>query len=437
MKKITLNFIFISFFAALFSFRLVAQEALTVVAVGEAGDLKSKISIVGEGAAFNLAKIVANDFAFYKRLFEVIDTGEMVRSSFSKDLDIDFYSTKNLETIIQIEKGKSSDQAYVKIWDVKSKKINFTSPVIEAENSRTLAHRLATAAFIKLQNKTPMFESKIAFVSDIQGTRRDPIKELYIMDFDGFNLKQLTHHRGTVISPSFSHNGTKIVYSLIKNEVTRNRNIDLLIYDLESGRSSILSSLPGINSGAVFLTGDKELLLTLSKTGNAEIYKMDLGSKELFQITNHPAPDVDPSITPDGNLMVFLSGRPGRAEIYLGDPHKLESGIKRISYVGDFNASPRFSRDGREIVFSSWLGGVFDIFRINSGGTGLVRLTKDFGSNESPVFSPDGEFVAFTSQRVISRREAIQNVYIMDRDGEIIGPATQKMGNCSSPSWSK
>ena len=222
---------------------------------------------------------------------------------------------------------------------------------------------------------------------------------------------------------------------MIRGQNLKGRNIDLLIYDVNSKRSEKLSSFPGINSGAVFLPGDQEILLTTSHSGNAEIYKMNVKTKELTQITNHSAPDVDPSVNHDGSLMAFLSGRPGKAEIYLMNPSEMEKDVRRISFVGEFNATPRFSADGKEIVFSSWINNSFDIFRINSDASGLVRLTKDFGSNEAPVFSPDGEFIAFSSQRVLSFRSAVQNIYIMSREGEIIGPITNKMGNCSTPRW--
>jgi TolB protein len=121
--------------------------------------------------------------------------------------------------------------------------------------------------------------------------------------------------------------------------------------------------------------------------------------------------------------------------IYTLDPRKTESNVNRISFVGQFNATPRFSPDGKEIVFSSWLDNSFDLFRIDSSGQGLSRLTKDFGSNEDPTYSNDSEFIAFTSQRIISRIKIDQNIYIMDRDGGVLGAITSGFGNCTSPRW--
>ena len=63
-------------------------------------------------------------------------------------------------------------------------------------------------------------------------------------------------------------------------------------------------------------------------------------------------------------------------------------------------------------------------------------MTKAFGSNEEPSFSPDGEFIVFSSQKVINRRKAEQNIYIMNREGEIIKKLTANYGKSYTPRWS-
>ena len=182
---------------------------------------------------------------------------------------------------------------------------------------------------------------------------------------------------------------------------------------------------------------EKVFFLTLSHVGNAEIYIMNIKTRALRRLTRHYTPDVDPSVNRRGDKMVFLSGRSGMPMIYTADVNGLEKRVKRISFVGQFNATPRFSPNGTEIAFSSWLDGRFDIFRINADGTGLYRLTKDFGSNEDPSWSNDGRFIAFAGQRVLSRQKALHNIYVMDRDGEIIGNITHNFGNATSPRWSR
>jgi TolB protein len=245
-----------------------------------------------------------------------------------------------------------------------------------------------------------------------------------------------------VISPAVAPDNSKIMFSVIAShkEVSRAKvriikNIDLKVFDLKTRTFSSVSEKPGINSGAIFNASGEKIYLTLSFGGNADIYEMLLTGSNMRKITNHYGDDVDPSITRDGSLMAFLSNRSGRAHIYTMDPSQPEKDVKRISFVGQFNATPRFSPDGKEIVFTSWVDAGFDLYRISSDGNNLSRLTKDFGSNEEPVFSPDGEFIIFTSKKIISRERALQDIYIMNREGEILGQLTQNFGRCFSPQW--
>ncbi len=398
---------------------LSSAQDLQVVAVGKAELESDGIVFTKKGShaeADAMMKILKDDFGFYKKRFLVSDS----KAGGAKyEVVVDFSAA-----------GYSYDLVNLK----ENQKLARSSGSISG-NIRKVSHHLADEIYQAITGKKSIFTSRVAFVSDRTGTRKNPRKELYIMDFDGGNKEQLTNWGGTVISPAISADGQRILYSLIKEG--GKRNINLYLYDLSTGESRMISSRAGINSGAVFMPNEDEILLTLSHTGNAELYVLNLKTSALRKVTNHYASDVDPSITPDGRLITFLTDRPGKAEVYTADPSGTEKSMKRISYVGKFNATPRFSPDGTEIVFASWLDERFDLFRIGADGKGLGRLTKNFGSNEDPSYSQDGQFIAFTSQRVISQTQADQRIYIMDRDGEILGSITDNYGNCQSPRWSK
>ncbi len=420
----------------LFSQIVFAQSELAIVAVGEATLEVDKIQIpnaVVQGgdatAASTIVSVLRSDFGFYKKNFEVISSGSPSKSANWSDL-----TSRGIRYALQLTVTPGGYE--LSLFDSSNRsEILSLRGSMGGQNERTLAHQLAQQAFKKITNKDSIFESKMIFVSD-KDARGEEVKELYMMDFDGGNKRRLTHHKGTVISPAISHDGKRVLYSLIDGG-KKERNVNLLMMDLATGNSEVISNRPGINSGAVFMPDNESIALTLSHTGQADLYVMNLQTKALRRLTNHPSPDVDPSINRDGSLMTFLSGRSGAAMIYTMNPLGTEQAIKRISFVGHYNATPRFSPDGSEIAFSSWLDNRFDIFRIGSDGNHLSRLTKDFGSNEDPTFSPDGQFIAFRSQRVLSRTSAVQSIYIMDRDGEILGNITENFGNCLSPRWSK
>ncbi|MBT7609327.1 MAG: hypothetical protein HN576_06200 [Bacteriovoracaceae bacterium] len=428
-----------------------AEDGLTIVAIGEAEREVSNVFLDGPYVSEALTpsqlllsreikRIFKNNFSFYKSVFKV-SNGEEKKTALKESVKYETQKIAGNNILIRFQalaEGTTDLRLKVMSWNIdKEEALITTELIISKRNLRQQVHIASDQVYTRLTGKESIFTSKVYFVSDKHSSRSKKIKELYSMDFDGRNKTRLTFHRGTVISPAISYDKKWLVYSLIPHKISKYRNINLYLYNFETKQHKVLSSNKGINSGAIFTPDGKEIILTLSFGGNAEIYSMDLLTKAKRRITKHFKEDVDPSINRSGSLLTFLSGRSGSAMIYTSDPTGLEQKVKRISYVGQYNATPRFNPKGDQIVFSSWLDERFDLFRINSDGTGLSRLTKDFGSNEDPTFSNDGEFIAFSSQRVLSRTKATHNIYIMDKNGEIIGNLTKNFGNCITPRWSK
>lgn len=419
-----------------------AQESnQVIVAVGEAELEKQKIVFNFKTNPSSKAKdvyaTIINDFLFYKHRFEIhrLDKKELKWSVEDlKKEETSYAVIINADNLARIQ---------FEVWDINQNKqlINSTA-AISPISIRTSIHSLSNQIYKTITGKDSIFIHEIVYVSDLNVKNKNA-KELYIMDFDGQNRRRLTYFNENVLSPSMSPDNKQILYTLIKevrrrkgNRYLKVKETHLYSYDRKSKKSKLMSNRDGINSGAIFnSTGDK-IYLTMSFSGNSSIYELYPKNSKARRITKSYAQDVDPSINKDGTLMTFLSNRPGNAMIYTMDPRGVEKDVKRISFVGQYNATPRFSPDGKEIVFSSWLDNRFDLFKIHADGSNLIRLTKNFGSNEEPSFSPDGEFIIFTSQKVLSRTKAEQDVYIMNRDGEIIGNLTNGAGKSFSPRWS-
>ena len=438
-------------FILLFQVNAFAQMAVAEIAVGEASVDKDKFviddaemeSLGGDQKSLSneLIDILRNDFVFYKHKFNNVDYSDKGQASYSKP-NLTKWKESGITYFVASHISSSSGgiKATFKAWSVLTGKEIFTQTFkIQRNNIRHMGHQIADGIYRAVSGKTSIFNSKIVFVSDRGTHGKGTVKELYIMDFDGNRVEKLTHFNSVVLSPSVAPDNSKIMFSVIAShkEVSRNKvriikNIDLKMYDLKNKSFSTISDKPGINSGAIFSSSGDLIYLTLSFKGNADIYEMQVGSGKMRNVTSHYADDVDPSITQDGSLMTFLSNRAGRAHIYTMDPSHPDKGVKRISFVGQFNSAPRFSPDGKDIVFSSWIDSGFDLYRIAADGNNLVRLTKDFGSNEEASYSLDGEFIVFTSKRVLSRSKAVQDIYIMNRDGEILGQLTQDFGSCYS-----
>ena len=421
-----------------------AQETVTVVAVGEAEQDTDVISLIkGDGSKFNASqskmienfyKIIESDFSFYTQQFKF--EGNVTSSE--SDLKSRFV------ILTKFTKNNDRFQLSLNVKDKVKGLILSENLDIDFTNIRAFSHDVSNKVYKSITGKESIFKTRILFVSDKTSTRKTMRKEIYIMDFDGENIERITHKNSIIISPVISPDNKKVLYSVIEDkwtktstgQINKTQNINLHLYDIETKAERMISNLNGINSGGIFNKTGDQIYLTISNQDNADIYKVDLKTLKKTKITSHFSDDVDPHINADESLMTFLSGRPGKAMIYTLDPTGLEKSVKRISFVGDFNAAPRFNPDGTEIVFSSWVDNRFDIYRIGSDGRNLVRLTKNFGSNEEPWYSPDGQFIVFTSQRVISSKKAVQDIYIMNREGEIIKKITGDFGKVYTPRWS-
>ncbi len=299
---------------------------------------------------------------------------------------------------------------------------------------RRIAHTFANDVLKSLTGTEGPFLSRVVFTSDRAGGKS---KEVFVMDWDGANMDQVSSHRSISISPAWSPDGKKIAYtSYVKRVGAKFRNADMLILDLASGKRSLISYRQGINSGAVFSPDNRHIYLTISQGSTPDIYKMTFDGTLVGKITNGPAGamNVEPALSKDGKL-AFSSDRAGRPMIYTANADG--SNAKRITFAGVFNSSPSWSPDGKKIAFAGQSEGNFDIFVMNADGTGMIRLTsakKPNGrpaSNEDPSFSPDGRFVMYTSNRTGKNQ-----IYISTVEGTEERRVTNDSHNYYKPKWS-
>jgi len=166
-----------------------------------------------------------------------------------------------------------------------------------------------------------------------------------------------------------------------------------------------------------------------------EVYVMNADGSRLTNLTNHPSDDTEPSCSPDGGRIAFVSYRDGNGDIYVINTDG--SGLFQVTHTsGEISCgSPSWSPDGTRIAFNSNLQDLEneDIYIINADSTGLTRLTTDPGEDQYPAWSPDGQRIAFDS----SRGENITDLYLMNIDGTGLVQLTDTAHNWDgAPAWS-
>lgn len=138
----------------------------------------------------------------------------------------------------------------------------------------------------------------------------------------------------------------------------------------------------------------------------------------------HPS-GLGPDFSPDGTTLVFEDSAYGTADIFTMS--STGANVSRLADTGGWDQDPKYSYDGTQVAFSKLVfdsvGAVhyYDIYIVNTDGTGLRALTNDQAwarHNHGPAFSPDGTRVAFTrTTRPPDPAGYKSEVYVTNSDG--------------------
>jgi TolB protein len=284
---------------------------------------------------------------------------------------------------------------------------------------RSLVHRFADDVVLQFTGEPGVSQTKIAYVAQEGRT-----KELYVMDWDGANVRQLTADKSIALSPSWSPDGSLLLFTSYRGGHAP------AVYVIASAGGKIYqaSARPGNNTSASYSPDGREIACTLSMDGNPEIYLLDARGSSPRRLTNARAIDTSPSFSPTGREMAFTSDRGGSPQVYVMDH---EGGnVRRLTFDVDYTDSPAWSPKGDRIAFVARTGGGFDIYTCRPDGSD-TRLAVSGGSNENPRWSPDGRHLVFASNR-----EGKTGLFVTDLDNT--PPRRLDTGGriALSPAWS-
>lgn len=365
-----------------------------------------------------ISNIIKNDLEF-TGFFKCIDESLYIETS-SHGFNPQNWTLIGAEAVIKGSiAGEQSLSVTVNLYDIyEGKEILKKTYITEKPAYRVMAHTIANDIYKELTGEKGIFKTRVAFVAEDEGK-----KGLFIMDWDGSNLKRLGIRGNFVLSPHWSKSGDKLAYSS-----ERNGQWGVYLLDFTKMTEKKLFASRGLNITGNFFPDENEIVFASSKDETYGFYLLRISDLWIKRITTSRWIEVSPYVSPDGSSIAFVSDKGGTPQIYIMDKKGYSS--KRLTFEGSYNTSPNWSPLGDRIAFVGRASGAHQIFTIKTDGTELTQLTF-IGNNEDPSFSPDGRFIIFTSDRY-----STSSIYIMRANGESQKRITPVQLKAFGPKWS-
>ncbi|NUO02402.1 MAG: alpha/beta fold hydrolase [Saprospiraceae bacterium] len=208
--------------------------------------------------------------------------------------------------------------------------------------------------------------------------------------------------------PRLSQDGSKILF-----QSNRSGKWQLYLMDTDGSNVRQLTQGDHNNNFPDWSADNRKIAFVSDRDGNEEIYIMDRDGSNLIRLTNHPGRDIHPYFAPDGKSLLFNSSRDNRESFEIYQTDLKAKNQTRITQTPEVETCARFSPDGKKILYlKGFPDGSDDIFVMNSDGSNPVNLTQTPQMEGWPAWSPDGSKIIFSS-----RRNGAYRLYEMNADG--------------------
>lgn len=223
--------------------------------------------------------------------------------------------------------------------------------------------------------------SQIAFSRSYHGK-----SQVFLCDYDGSNLRQLTH-KGNNVNPAIAPDGASILFTALITE----------------------------DQGPLYPAG----------RGWGVLYLVDLRTNQRTRFVDLPARLAEPAFSQDGgSVALSMSLSPDPTDLYIRKMGK--SKAKPLFSTPYWELSPTWSPDGKKIVFASATRDLPALHMLAFGSADIQTIETSTPNAAHPDWSPDGARLAF-----VTTRSGRNEVCIYD----FASGATQSVAEGNEPAW--
>jgi tol-pal system beta propeller repeat protein TolB len=267
---------------------------------------------------------------------------------------------------------------------------------------------------------------KIAFTCQV--FRITANNQICIINADGSGFRRLTTDDSKQhYYPSIAPDGKSVVYAAF-----REPNIyEIYEIDIETGNVKQLTDRLGNVNGPEISPDGSLIAFKLSTPASNQIWLMNRDGSDQRPIPN--AFGWDPTWSPDGQFILFASDMRGGVQLYR---IKLDgSDLQMVSNLPAIRGRSDWSPDGTFIVTYSGQPWNRDVYIQNADGSDARMLSPTGGNSQGPSISPDGGWVAFTSYFDKYNDDHGCEIYIMRVDGTDVRRITNNNYCDYQPRW--
>ncbi|GAB5534211.1 MAG: hypothetical protein Rubg2KO_04600 [Rubricoccaceae bacterium] len=252
----------------------------------------------------------------------------------------------------------------------------------------------------------------LVFLSGRSGT-----SHLYRLNVETRALSQMTSGDSSVFAPQWSPLRAALLYVSNKTDPA-----SVIQWDTDTPR--ILYPDPSLDEGPT----ESPVLPQIAFSDGQDIYIADTQGTNPRRVTSDSATDKQPRWSPDGRQLVFVSDRAGNQDIWTLD--LATQTFRNLTQHPALEGHPEWSPDGTRILYYRYENGDADLY-IADVETGEARnLTQSEGNELVGQWSPDGTWIAFGSARTDD-----WDLYRVRHDGSDLERLTDSPGFDGAPAW--